>query len=108
MALGNIPNDIKTPLVYIEIDNSQALSGTPAQAQKILVLGMQIATATATALTLNRITASESQMDSLYGAGSMLARSLKVLRQNNPFTDVYAMGVSSMAERKPKVQLCPL
>ncbi|WP_261978369.1 hypothetical protein [Vibrio cholerae] len=81
MALGNIPNDIKTPLVYIEIDNSQALSGTPAQAQKILVLGMQIASGAATALTLNRITASESQMDSLYGAGAMLARSLKVLRK---------------------------
>ncbi|HAS3653701.1 TPA: phage tail protein [Vibrio cholerae] len=107
MALGNIPNDIKTPLVYIEIDNSQALSGTPAQAQKILVLGMQIASGTATALTLNRITASESQMDSLYGAGSMLARSLKVLRKNNPFTDVYAMGVSLAGGTQAKGDIEP-
>ncbi|MGT0149984.1 hypothetical protein ACT691_12270 [Vibrio metschnikovii] len=93
MALGNIPNDIKTPLVYIEIDNSQAVSGTPALAQKILVLGMQLQTGSATALTLNRITASESQMNALYGAGSMLARSLKTLRNGNAFTDVYASWV---------------
>ncbi|EOX4332912.1 phage tail sheath subtilisin-like domain-containing protein, partial [Vibrio cholerae] len=79
----------------------------PAQAQKILVLGMQIATGTATALTLNRITASESQMDSLYGAGSMLARSLKVLRQNNPFTDVYAMGVSLSGGTQAKGAIVP-
>ncbi|EOX4332911.1 phage tail sheath subtilisin-like domain-containing protein, partial [Vibrio cholerae] len=79
----------------------------PAQAQKILALGMQIATGTATALTLNRITASESQMDSLYGAGSMLARSLKVLRQNNPFTDVYAMGVSLSGGTQAKGAIVP-
>ena len=27
MALGSIPNDVRVPLVYIEVDNSQALSG---------------------------------------------------------------------------------
>lgn len=107
MALGNIPNDIKTPLVYIEIDNSQAVSGTPALAQKILVLGMQLQTGTATALTLNRITASESQMNALYGAGSMLARSLKTLRNGNAFTDVYAMGVTIEGGSSAKGSIAP-
>ncbi|WP_447077673.1 phage tail sheath subtilisin-like domain-containing protein [Shewanella algae] len=93
MALGNIPNDIKVPLVYIDIDNSQALSGTPALAQKVLVIGQQLATGSAAALTLNRITSSESQMDALYGYGSMLSRMLKMFRKSNAYTDVYAMGV---------------
>ncbi len=63
MSLGSIPNDVRVPLVYIDIDNSEANSGTPALAQKVLVLGQQLATGTADALTLNRITTSESQMD---------------------------------------------
>ena len=30
-SLGNIPADIRVPLVYIDIDNSQALDSAPAQ-----------------------------------------------------------------------------
>ncbi|MBV7315448.1 phage tail sheath subtilisin-like domain-containing protein [Shewanella sp. NIFS-20-20] len=96
MSLGSIPNDIKVPLVYIEIDNSQANSGTPAQAQKLLVIGQQLATGSATPLTLSRITTSESQMDSLYGYGSMMSRMLKTLRKSNGYTDVYALGVADL------------
>lgn len=97
MALGSIPNDIKVPLVYIEIDNSNALSGTPALAQKVLVIGQQLATGTATALTLNRITNSDSQMDALYGYGSMMSRTLKAFRASNQYTDVYALGVADLS-----------
>lgn len=97
MSLGSIPNDIKVPLVYIEIDNSNALSGTPALAQKVLVIGQQLGTGTASPLTLNRITNSESQMDALFGKGSMLARSLKMFRKSNDYTDVYALGVADLS-----------
>ncbi|EPB6723283.1 phage tail protein, partial [Vibrio fluvialis] len=93
MALGSIPNDIKTPLFYMEFDNSQALSGTPAQTHKVLVIGQQLATGAATELTLNRIGASESQMDEFYGKGSMMALMLKRFRDANSYTDVYALGV---------------
>lgn len=94
MSLGNIPNDIRVPLVYIDIDNSQALTGTPALSQKILVLGMQSASSGAAPLTINRVTTSESEMDFLFGKGYMLSRELKTLRAANSFTDVYAMGVT--------------
>jgi len=100
MSLGSIPNDIKVPLVYIEIDNSQANSGTPAQAQKLLVIGQQLTTGSAAPLTLNRITTSESQMDSLYGYGSMMSRMLKTLRKSNGYTDVYALGVADLTGSK--------
>ena len=39
MALGTIPNDVRVPLVYIEIDNSQALSGNIAQDQNVMLFG---------------------------------------------------------------------
>lgn len=94
MALGNIPNDIKTPLVFIDIDNSGAVEGTPALTYKVLVIGVQLATGTATPLTLNRITTSESAIDGLYGKGAMLSRMLKTFRKGNGYTDVYALGVA--------------
>ncbi|MGD8172137.1 phage tail sheath subtilisin-like domain-containing protein [Vibrio sp. TRT 21S02] len=94
MPLGNIPNDIKTPLVFIDFDNSQALEGTPAQVHRVLVIGQQLAGGSATPLELTRITTSESYMDSLYGKGSMLARMLKKFRFNNSYTDVYALGAT--------------
>ncbi|MEQ9865061.1 phage tail sheath subtilisin-like domain-containing protein [Pectobacterium aroidearum] len=96
MALGNIPNDIRVPLVYIEIDNSLALDSAPAQQHKILVIGQQLATGTATALTQNRIT-SDSTADNLYGRGSMLADMLKTLRKGNSYTETWAMGIEDLA-----------
>ncbi|MEW5101635.1 phage tail protein, partial [Serratia marcescens] len=79
MPLGSIPNDVRVPLVYIEIDNSMALDSAPAQQHKILVIGQQLANGSAVPLTQNRIT-SDSTADNLYGRGSMLADMLKTLR----------------------------
>ena len=56
MALGSIPDDIRVPLVYIEIDNSQAMSSAPAQSRKVIVIGHQGSAGTAAALTQHRIT----------------------------------------------------
>ncbi|WP_154915100.1 phage tail sheath subtilisin-like domain-containing protein [Klebsiella grimontii] len=96
MSLGNIPDDIRVPLVTIDIDNSQALDSAPAQSRKIIVIGQQRATGTATALTSNRIT-SDGTADQLYGKGSMLAGMLKTLRKANSYTEVWAMGMADIA-----------
>ncbi|AWK84473.1 phage tail sheath subtilisin-like domain-containing protein [Photobacterium damselae] len=97
MALGTIPNDIRVPLVYIDIDNSMAVSGTPAQAQKILVVAQQLSSATVDALKVSRITGSESAIDAQYGKGSMMALTLGALRKANSYTDVYAVGLADLA-----------
>lgn len=96
MALGNIPNDIRVPLVYLDIDNSQAVSGTPALAQKILVIGGQLA-GTATPLTLTRIT-NDGQIGELYGQGAMLGGMLHSLRKANSYTETYALGVADLPD----------
>ncbi|HIG0258643.1 TPA: phage tail sheath subtilisin-like domain-containing protein, partial [Klebsiella pneumoniae] len=95
-SLGDIPADIRVPLVYIDIDNSQALDSAPAQSRKIIVIGQQSATGTAAALTQNRIT-SDGTADQLYGKGSMLAGMLKTLRKANSYTEVWAMGLADIA-----------
>lgn len=96
MSLGNIPDDFRVPLVIIDIDNSQALDSAPAQSRKIIAIGQQSVTGTATALTSNRIT-SDGTADQLYGKGSMLAGMLKTLRKANSYTEVWAMGLSDIA-----------
>lgn len=96
MSLGNIPDDFRVPLVIIDIDNSQALDSAPAQSRKIIAIGQQSVTGTATALTSNRIT-SDDTADQLYGKGSMLAGMLKTLRKANSYTEVWAMGLSDIA-----------
>ncbi|HGH3372450.1 TPA: phage tail sheath subtilisin-like domain-containing protein [Kluyvera cryocrescens] len=96
MSLGSIPDDIRVPLVYIEIDNSQALDSAPAQSRKIIVIGQQLATGTATALTQHRIT-SDGSAELLFGKGSMLAEMLKTLRKANSYTEVWATGLADLA-----------
>lgn len=95
MTLGSIPDDIRVPLVYIDIDNSQALDGAPAQSRKIIVIGHQSAGGTAQPLTQSRIT-SDGMAEQLYGKGSMLAEMLKTLRRGNSYTETWAMGVENL------------
>ena len=82
MSLGSIPDDIRVPLVYIDIDNSQAMGSAPAQSRKVIVIGHQGSAGTATALTQNRIT-SDGMAEKLYGKGSQLAEMLKMHRKAN-------------------------
>ncbi|BBV67848.1 tail sheath protein [Klebsiella sp. STW0522-44] len=96
MSLGSIPDDIRVPLVYIEIDNSQAMSSAPAQSRKVIVIGHQSAGGEAAALTQNRIT-SDGMADKLYGRGSMLAEMLKSYRKANSYTETWAMGIADLS-----------
>ncbi len=93
MTVGTIPDDLRVPLVWIDIDNSQASDSAAEQERKILVMGHAVSTATADALSLTRIT-SDSQADQLYGKGSMLAEMLKMLRKANSYTETWAMPVA--------------
>lgn len=105
MALGNIPNDILNPLVYIDIDNSEAVTGTPALVQKILVIGQQLPTTLTTPLKVTRIGTSESEADALYGKGSMLSIMLQRLRKANSYTDVYALNVADIGGTAAKGEI---
>ena len=95
MSLGSIPDDIRVPLVYIDIDNSQAMSSAPAQSRKVIVIGHQGPAGTATALTQHRIT-SDGMAETLYGKGSQLAEMLKIHRKANSYTETWAMGLADL------------
>ncbi|WP_438402356.1 phage tail sheath subtilisin-like domain-containing protein [Aeromonas veronii] len=101
MALGTIPNDMRVPLVYIEIDNSQALSGNIAQDQNVLLFGQMITTGadagTATPNTVVEIPVSESAIDALFGQGSLMALAAKRYRKANSYTRTFAIASADLA-----------
>ncbi|WP_421195255.1 phage tail sheath subtilisin-like domain-containing protein [Aeromonas jandaei] len=101
MALGTIPNDARVPLVYIEIDNSQALSGNIAQDQNVLLFGQMITTGadagTATPNTVVEIPVSESAIDSLFGLGSLMALAAKRYRKANSYTRTFAIASADLS-----------
>lgn len=101
MALGTIPNDVRVPLVYIEIDNSQALSGNIAQDQNVLLFGQMIdsgaGAGTATPETVVEIPVSESAIDALFGQGSMMALAAKRYRKANSYTRTFAIASGNLA-----------
>lgn len=101
MALGTIPNDVRVPLVYIEIDNSQALSGNIAQDQNVMLFGQMITTGpdagTATPNTVVEIPVSESAIDALFGQGSLMALAAKRYRKANSYTRTFAIASEDLA-----------
>lgn len=101
MALGTIPNDVRVPLVYIEIDNSQALSGNIAQDQNVMLFGQMITTGadagTATPNTVVEIPVSESAIDALFGQGSLMALTAKRYRKANSYTRTFAIASADLS-----------
>lgn len=91
MALGDIPNNVRVPLVYLQIDNSGALSGNIAQDQQVLLMGQMLDTGTATPLAVIELPTSPSAIDALFGAGSMLALAAKRYRKANSYTQTFVL-----------------
>lgn len=90
ISFNNIPNTIRVPLVYIEFDNSGALTGTAGVPYKLLVLGQQNADATAPTLTPVRITSAD-QAGEFFGRGSMLHNMFRLIKGANTYLETWAL-----------------
>ena len=93
ISFNNIPDTIRTPGTYVEIDNSRALKGLAANPHKVLILGQKIAAGTAPAETVMQVT-SDGLANGFFGNGSILARMCNVFKKNNPNTELHAMCLS--------------
>lgn len=94
ITFNNIPDTIRTPGAYAEIDNSRALQGLVANPHKALIIGQKIAAGTKPTETLIAITR-DNLADGYFGAGSELARMVNFFKDNNPNTELYALAVSN-------------
>ncbi|KGQ29179.1 phage tail sheath subtilisin-like domain-containing protein [Gallibacterium anatis] len=107
ISYNGIPNAIRVPLAYIEFDNTQATSGTPAVLQKVLMLGQKLATGSAAAGQAVRVL-SVAQAKQLFGVGSQLARMVEVFKQHNSTLDLWVLPLedkSSGAAATGKIKI---
>lgn len=96
ISFNDIPANIRVPLVYVEFDNSRAVSGTPGIMHKILVLGQKLTAGTAAAATPVRVLSAD-QAGSLFGRGSMLHGMFAALKAANRYTETWAIPLDDAA-----------
>lgn len=96
VSFNSIPSNIRVPLVYIEFDNTRAVSGTPQISHKLLVLGQRLPAGTVLAGVPTRIT-SAAQAEESFGRGSMLASMFAALKAANAYTETWAIALDDAA-----------
>jgi len=90
ISFNTIPADVRVPLFYAEMDNSQA--GYFTQNQKMLLIGQKLSTAPAAsnqALLISRTDDAKEQ----FGLGSMLARMHETVRFNDAVGEVWCIAL---------------
>lgn len=95
VQLNTIPS-MFTPGVYAEIDNSQAVQGTPAQRHVALLVGLRRSAGTIAAGVVTPIT-SAPQGGEYFGRGSQLAQMVSFWKAANANTEVYAIALNEDA-----------
>ncbi|PCJ68203.1 MAG: phage tail protein [Rhodobiaceae bacterium] len=90
VSFNTIPDDIRIPLFWAEIDASQ--NRTVFGSQKALIVGQLLPSATQAADTPVFIT-SEADAKEKFAPGSQLASIVELFRKNNSFTEMWALGL---------------
>jgi phage tail sheath gpL-like len=96
ISFNNIPDSIRTPGTYAEVDNSRALQGLVQNPHKALIIGQKLSTGSATVNVIQQVT-SNGLADGFFGTGSILARMCNVFKSNNPNTELHALALSISA-----------
>lgn len=94
ISFNNIPDTIRTPGTYNEIDNSRALQGLAQNPHKVLIIGQKLSGGTSPLETIKYIT-SDGLADGFFGVGSVLARMCNKFKENNPNTELHAIALSN-------------
>lgn len=94
ISFKEVPTDLRTPLAFIEFDNSNAVSGTPAPRQRVLMFGQQSTAIDASAANTPVRIYSESQAASQFGRGSMLHLMAKRFLELNRVAELWCIAQS--------------
>lgn len=91
VGFNTIPNDIRVPLFYTEVDNSQANSATSSMAR--LLVGQVNDDATPAELDQLTLVTSLSQAQSIGGVGSMLAQMYQAWRRSDLAGEIWCLPI---------------
>jgi len=101
ISFNNIPDTIRTPGVYLEVDNSRALKGLIQNPHRALIIGQKAGHSDTPADqlgdadvdTVMAIT-NDNLADGFFGVGSPLARMCNIFKANNPNTELQALALA--------------
>jgi len=91
VSMNNIPSDIRVPLFYAEVDNSQANSGMSTMPR--LIVGQVNDDATASEIGQLTLVSSLSLAKSIGGVGSMLAQMYETWRRSDPAGEIWCLPI---------------
>lgn len=91
ISFNNIPANLRVPLFYAEMDNSQA--GYFTQNKRTLLIGQKLAAGSG-AFNTPLLVSSSDQAKQLFGVGSMLARMHEMYRQQDTIGEVWCIAVA--------------
>lgn len=96
IQFNEIPVNWQVPGVYVEVDNSGAVQGTPAMRKPVLLVGLRRSTGTIAAEVVTPITAA-SQGALYFGHGSQLAQMIEAFVAVNENAELYAVALNEDA-----------
>lgn len=92
ISFNKIPNNIRTPFMFTEFDNTNAIRGAQSQPFKAVIIGQKLAAGTKGENDFSRVTSAK-QAEIFYGKGSMLHEMFEAYFKNNQFTEVYGLAL---------------
>tara|TARA_Y100000310_G_scaffold243676_1_gene248267 strand:- start:34330 stop:35802 length:1473 start_codon:yes stop_codon:yes gene_type:complete len=93
IGFNEVPSSIRVPFLYAEFDNTGAQQGSNQQPYRVMMMGPKIAAGSADAEKIYQIDSGASQVDSLFGQGSLLASMIKSFREVNTLNELYVIPV---------------
>jgi len=92
ISFNSIPVNLKTPGVYVEFDNSQAIRGLAGLPYKVLIVGQRLAAGTVAELVPTKVTTANQAIE-YFGRASMLAHMVEQYKKNNNFTETWCIAL---------------
>ena len=98
VSFNEVPDSIRVPGIYIEIDPSHAVSGSPNMERRLLLIGQRLATGNVPAGTPVRLLSQAGdQAAAAFGRGSMLHGMAKAARKASAYVDLWAIALDDNA-----------
>jgi len=91
VPFSNVPNDVRVPLFYAEVDNSQANTATAIQ--RALIIGQMTSTGVATP-DIPQICGGIGDAQAKYGINSQLAAMVNGYRKNDDFGEIWCLPLA--------------
>lgn len=95
IPFAGVPTTLRVPFVAVEFDNSKAQTGPSIQEYNVLLVGQKLAAGSQAELTRVQ-SQNESEIKSLFGAGSHLHRMAKKYLQNNLVTALHMIAIDDL------------